>query len=77
LEKFITKAIADATKKIEPIFGEIYWYLSVDYKPGEAAFLMGYSENNDFVELSIYQDGERQIRFYEGREAGWVIQDDL
>jgi hypothetical protein len=75
MEDFILEAIKEANKKIEPIFGEIFWYLSVEYQPDQPAFLMGYSENNDFVELSIYQDGEKQIRFFEGRDDGWVLQE--
>jgi hypothetical protein len=75
MEDFITTAIAEANEKIQPIFGDIYWYLATDYQPDQTAFLMGYSESNDFVELSIYPDGEKQIRFFEGRDEGWVLQD--
>lgn len=70
---FISKAISQVNEKVEPIFGQMYWYLDTTYQDGDTAFLMGYAEDStSFVELAVYPDGEIQVRFFDGEN--WDLQ---
>jgi hypothetical protein len=76
MEDFILKAISQVNEKVEPIFGQMYWYLDTTYQDGDTAFLMGYAEDStSFVELAVYQNNEIQVRFFDGES--WELQQDF
>lgn len=69
MEDFITEAIDKLNAQLEEKYGSIFWYLDTDYEEGEPAYLLGRSvQDNEFIDVSIYPEGEVKVYTFDGED---------
>jgi hypothetical protein len=70
----IRKILSEINTKLENTYGEIFWHLDINHQENNVAYLLGYNEANDFVEVSIFEN-TYEVRFF--LNGDWVEQVDF
>lgn len=72
----IGSVMAEVQLNVEESLGRIYWHFSIDNKEdADNWFLLGYNDDNEFLEISIYPHYDYQylVRQYIPSENGWAV----
>lgn len=74
MNETIATVLKDVNEKLSP-WGEVAWHLDITYEEGKPAFLFGYTDTNDFFDLTIYDADNYTI--CEFRDDQWIENVDL